>query len=173
MARGSLEAKGSGVGFEGIGADIKPLLKQFEQLRKQVSDPDVQKRIHRAVGKIYKEEMLNNIVDAKETIRIRRGGKGGFDIKAGTLRRSVKAWQISKQHSTFWVGPRVGRKAPKDADGWFANIVEGDDQFIKGNNRNKGVFARSIANKRTEAFEKMRKKYKFQIDKVARNKGNK
>jgi len=51
--------------------------------------------------------------------------------------------------------------------------VEGDDQFIKGNNRNKGVFARSIANKRTEAFEKMRKKYKFQIDKVARNKGNK
>jgi len=65
MARGSLEAKGSGVGFEGIGADIKPLLKQFEQLRKQVSDPDVQKRIHRAVGKIYKEEMLNNIVDAK------------------------------------------------------------------------------------------------------------
>lgn len=173
MARGSLEAKGSGVGFEGIGADIKPLLKQFEQLRKQVSDQKVQKRIHRAVGKIYMDEMLNNIVDARQTIRIRRGGKGGFDIKAGTLRRSVKVWQISKQHSTFWVGPRVGRKAPKDADGWFANIVEGDDQFIKGNNRNKGVFARSIANKRTEAFEKMRKKYKFQIDKVARNKGNK
>ena len=173
MAQGSLEQKGGKVGFEGIGADIKPLLKQFEQLRKQVSDQNVQKRIHRAVGKIYKNEMLNNIVDAKQTIRIRRGGKGGFDIKPGTLRRSVKVWQIDKQHSTFWVGPRVGRRAPKDADAWFANIVEGDDQFIKGNNRNKGVFARSIANKRSEAFEKMRKKYKFQIDKVARNKGKK
>ena len=173
MAQGSLEQKGGKVGFEGIGADIKPLLKQFEQLRKQVSDPDVQKRIHRAVGKIYKDEMLNNIVDARETIRIRRGGKGGFDIKPGTLYRSVKVWQIDKQHSTFWVGPRVGRRAPKDADGWFANIVEGDDQYIKGNNRNKGVFGRSIANKRGEAFEQMRKKYKFQIDKVARNKGKK
>lgn len=173
MAQGSLEQKGGKVGFEGIGADIKPLLKQFEQLRKQVTDQNVQKRIHRAVGKIYKDEMLNNIVDAKETIRIRRGGKGGFDIKPGTLRRSVKVWQIDKQHSTFWVGPRVGRRAPKDADAWFANIVEGDDQFIKGNNRNKGVFGRSIANKRGEAFEKMRKKYKFQIDKVARNKGKK
>lgn len=173
MAQGSLEQKGGKVGFEGIGADIKPLLKQFEQLRKQVSDQNVQKRIHRAVGKIYKDEMLNNIVDAKQTIRIRRGGTGGFDIKPGTLRRSVKVWQIDKQHSTYWVGPRVGRRAPKDADGWFANIVEGDDQFIKGNNRNKGVFARSIANKRGEAFEKMRKKYKFQIDKVAQNKGKK
>ena len=173
MAQGSLEQKGGKVGFEGIGADIKPLLKQFEQLRKQVSDQKVQKRIHRAVGKIYKDEMKKNIVDARQTIRIRRGGKGGFDIKPGTLYRSVKVWQIDKQHSTFWVGPRVGRRAPKDADAWFANIVEGDDQFIKGNNRNKGVFGRSIANKRGEAFEKMRKKYKFQIDKVARNKGKK
>ena len=88
MAQGSLEQKGGKLGFEGIGADIKPLMKQFEQLRKQVSDQNVQKRIHRAVGKIYKDEMLNNIVDARETIRIRRGGKGGFDIKPGTLRRS-------------------------------------------------------------------------------------
>ena len=61
MAQGSLEQKGGKVGFEGIGADIKPLLKQFEQLRKQVSDPKIQKQIHRAVGKIYKDEMLNNI----------------------------------------------------------------------------------------------------------------
>ena len=173
MAQGSLEQKGGKLGFEGNGADIKPLMKQFEQLRKQVTDQNVQKRIHRAVGKIYKDEMLNNIVDARETIRIRRGGKGGFDIKPGTLRRSIKVWLIDKQKSTYWVGPRAGKRAPKDGDGWFANIVEGDDQYVKGNNRNKGVFARSIANKRSEAFEKMRKKYKFQIDKVARNKGKK
>jgi hypothetical protein len=173
MAQGSLEQKGGKVGFEGIGADIKPLLKQFEQLRKQVTDPKIQKRIHRAVGKIYKDEMLNNIVDAKETIRVRRTNQKPFDILPGTLRRSVKVWLIDKQKSTYWVGPRVGRKVSEDSDGWFANIVEGDDQYIKGNNRNKGVFGRSIANKRGEAFEKMRKKYKFQIDKVARNKGKK
>ena len=173
MAQGSLEQKGGKLGFEGIGADIKPLMKQFEQLRKQVSDQNVQKRIHRAVGKIYKDEMLNNIVDARETIRIRRGGKGGFDIKPGTLRRSIKVWLIDKQKSTYWVGPRAGKRAPKDGDGWFANIVEGDDQFIKGNNRNKGVFARSIANKRGEALTKMRKKYEFQISKAAKAKAQK
>jgi hypothetical protein len=173
MAQGSLEQKGGKVGFEGIGADIKPLMKQFEQLRKQVSDPKIQKQIHRSIGKIYKDEMINNIVDARETVRIRRGGKGGFDIEPGTLRRSIKVWLINKQKSTYWVGPRAGKRAPKNGDGWFANIVEGDDQYVKGNNRNKGVFARSIANKRGEALTKMRKKYEFQIRKAAKAKAKK
>jgi hypothetical protein len=173
MAQGSLEAKGGKVGFEGIGADIKPLMKQFEQLRKQVSDPKVQKRIHRAVGKIYKDEMIDNIVDAKETIRVRRTNQKPKDVKAGTLRRSIKVWLIDKQKSTYWVGPRVGRKVREDEDAWYANIVEGDDQFIKGNNRNKGVFARSIAAKRGEALTKMRKKYEFQIRKAAKAKAKK
>ena len=104
MAQGSLEQKGGKVGFEGIGADIKPLMKQFEQLRKQVSDPKIQKQIHRSIGKIYKDEMINNIVNARETVRIRRGGKGGFDIEPGTLRRSIKVWLINKQKSTYWYG---------------------------------------------------------------------
>lgn len=170
MARGTLQQKGAQTAFEGIGADIGPLLKQFEELRKQVSDPKVQARIHRAVGNIYKKEMLNNIVDAKKTVRIRRGGKpsGSLDIKPGTMRRSIKVWQINKRASTFWVGPRAGRKAGKDSDGWFSNIVEGDDQFIKGNNRNAGVFEKSITSKREEAFTAMRKKYDYQIRKAAR-----
>jgi hypothetical protein len=172
MAQGSLEAKGSGVGFEGIGADIKPLLKQFEQLRKQVSDPKVQARIHRAVGKLYKDEMIDNIQDAREVIRIRRGKGKALDIKTGTLRRSIKVWQIDKRFSTFWVGPRVGRRAPKDADGWFANIVEGGDQKF-GGNKQKGLFARSIANTRGAALTAMKKKYDFQIRKAAREKAKK
>ena len=44
MAQGSLEQKGGKVGFEGIGADIKPLMKQFEQLRKQVTIPKYKSR---------------------------------------------------------------------------------------------------------------------------------
>jgi len=171
MARGSLEQKGGSVGFEGIGADIQPLLKQLEELRKQVKDPAIQTRIHRSVGNIYKKEMLNNIKDAKQTIRIRRGGnepKERDDIQPGTLRRSIRVWQIDKRFSTFWVGPKVGARQHYTRDGWFANIVEGDDQYIKGNNRNVGVFERSIRNKRQEAFTQMRKKYEFQIRKAAR-----
>ena len=172
MAQGSLEAKGSGVGFEGIGADIKPLLKQFEQLRKQVSDPEVQTRIHRSVGNLYKKEMIGNIQDASEVIRIRRGKGKPLDIKPGTMRRSIKVWQIDKRYSTFWVGPRVGRRAPKDSDGWFANIVEGGDQKF-GGNKQKGLFARSIANTRGAALTAMKKKYDFQIRKAAREKAKK
>ena len=171
MARGSLEMKGAGTGFEGIGVDIQPLLKQFEELRKQVNDPDIQTRIHRSVGNIYKKEMLNNIKDAKQTIRIRRGQdeiKDRDNIQPGTLRRSIRVWQIDKRFSTFWVGPKVGARQHHTRDGWFANIVEGDDQYIRGNNRNKGVFEQSIRNKRQEAFTKMRKKYEFQIRKAAR-----
>jgi hypothetical protein len=172
MAQGSLEQKGGKVGFEGIGADIKPLLKQFEQLRKQVSDPKVQTRIHRSIGNLYKKEMIGNIQDASEVIRIRRGKGKPLDIKPGTMRRSIKVWQIDKRFSTFWVGPRVGRRAPKDADGWFANIVEGGDQKF-GGNKQKGLFARSIANTRGAALTAMKKKYDFQIRKAAREKAKK
>ena len=172
MAQGSLEQKGGKVGFEGIGADIKPLMKQFEQLRKQVSDTNVQTRIHRSVGNLYKKEMVGNIKDAREVIRVRRGGKGGPDIKVGTLRRSIKVWKIDKRFSTFWIGPRVGRRAPKDSDAWLANIVEGGDQKF-GGNKQKGVFERSIANTRAAAFEAMKKKYNFQIRKAAREKAKK
>ena len=153
-----------------IHANTAPLDAQFKALRKQVKDIKVQKRIHRAVGREIKKEMLSNIFDARETIRIRRGKKAKLDIKAGTLRRSIKVWLIDNQHSTVWVGPRVGRRAPKDADAWFANIVEGDDQFIKGNNRNKGVFFKSISQAAPKAYQLMKKKYDFQIRKVARKK---
>jgi len=170
MARGSLEMKGGGTGFEGIGVDIGPLMKQFEELRKQVNDKNVQKRIHRSVGNIYKKEMVANIKDAREVIRIRRGQKEikkTDNIEIGTLRRSIRVWQIDKQYATFWVGPRVGKRMKHENDGWFANIVEGGDQKF-GGGRNEGVFERSIRNKQQEAFTQMRKKYEFQIRKAAR-----
>ena len=52
-----------------------------------------------------------------------------------------------------------------DSDAWFANIVEGDDQFVKGNNRNKGAFEKSIAATRQAALSSMRKSYAKAIDK--------
>tara|TARA_R100001510_G_C7632500_1_gene191137 strand:+ start:58 stop:573 length:516 start_codon:yes stop_codon:yes gene_type:complete len=169
MAKGSLEMKGAGTGFEGIGVDIKPLMKQLENLRKQINDDKVQRRIHREVGKLYKDEMKNNIKDAREVIRIRRGKQKPLDIPIGTLNRSVRVWLIDKQANTYWVGPRVGRRMPLDSDGWFANIVEGGDAKF-GEGRNKGVFERSIANKRTAAFNLMRERYKRAIRKAAKAK---
>lgn len=169
MAKGSLEMKGGGTGFEGIGVDVKPLMKQLEHMRKQIADKNVQRRIHRAVGKVYKDEMQTNIKDAREVIRIRRGKQKPLDIPIGTLNRSVRVWLIDKQANTYWVGPRVGRRMPLDSDGWFANIVEGGDGKF-GEGRNKGVFERSIRNKRTEALNLMRKRYKKAIDKAAKAK---
>jgi hypothetical protein len=169
MARGSLEQKGGGTGFEGIGVDIKPLMKQLEHMRKQIADKNVQRRIHREVGRLYKKEMQRNIKDAREVIRIRRGKQKGLDIPIGTLNRSVRVWLIDKQANTYWVGPRVGRRMPLDSDGWFANIVEGGDAKF-GQGRNKGVFELSIRNKRTEALNLMSKRYKKAIDRAAKAK---
>ena len=164
---GRLEYKGGATGFEGIGVDDRALMKQLEALRKQIKDVKVQERIHRRVGNKYKKQMLSNIVDARETIRVRRGKKPGasIDIRPGTLRRSIRVWKINKQFSTFWVGPRVGKRMAPDSDAWFANIVEGDDQFVKGNNRNKGAFEKSISATRQAALSSMRKSYAKAIDK--------
>ena len=169
MAKGSLEMKGAGTGFEGIGVDTKPLMKQLEEMRKQIADKNVQRRIHRQVGKLYKDEMKNNIKDAREVIRVRRGKQKPLDIPIGTLNRSVRVWLIDKQANTYWVGPRVGRRMALDSDGWFANIVEGGDQKF-GPGRNKSVFERSIRAKRGEAFKMMQTKYKKAIDKAAKAK---
>lgn len=169
MARGSLQQKGGGVGFEGLGVDVKPLMKQLEHMRKQINDPKVQRRIHRAVGNVYKKEMQNNIKNAREVIRIRRGKQKPLDIPIGTLNRSVRVWLIDKKHNTYWVGPRVGRRMPLDSDGWFANIVEGGDGKF-GAGRNEGVFERSIANKRTAALNLMADRYKRAINKARKAK---
>lgn len=114
MAQGSLEGKGGGIGFEGIGADIKPLLQQFEAMRKEINQKNVQRRIHRAAGKLFKDEMVRNIQDADDVVRIRRGKAKPLDIPIGTLNRSVRVWLIDKQQNAYWVGPRVGKKCHCD-----------------------------------------------------------
>jgi len=156
-------------------AHTTPLEKQFKEIAKHIKDSKTQRKIHRTAGNVIKKEMIGNIRDARETIRLRRGhtkrsatfGKPyKMDIPVGTLRRSVKVWLINNQQNAYWVGPRVGRRAPVNRDGWFANIVEGDDQFIKGSNRNKDVFFKSITAAAPKAFEKMRQQYRKEIAKT-------
>lgn len=153
-----------------IHAHTTPLEKQFEELRKQVKNTKVQRRIHRSAGNVIKKEMYGNISDAKEVVRIRRGEDSDpLDIPIGTLRRSIRVWLIDKQKTSYWVGPRVGRRMPVDRDGWFANIVEGGDQKF-GQGRNKGVFRKSIMNAAPKAYDKMRKGYERAIRKAAKAK---
>tara|TARA_R100001509_G_scaffold88513_1_gene50499 strand:- start:554 stop:1069 length:516 start_codon:yes stop_codon:yes gene_type:complete len=156
-------------------AHTAPLEKQFKEIAKHIKDNKTQRKIHRTAGNVIKKEMIGNIRDARETIRLRRGhtkrsatfGKPyKMDIPVGTLRRSVKVWLISNQQNAYWVGPRVGRRAPVNRDGWFANIVEGGDQFIKGSNRNKDVFFKSITAAAPKAFDKMRQQYRKEIAKT-------
>lgn len=154
-----------------IHAHTTPLEKQFEELRKQVKNAKVQRRIHRNAGNVIKKEMYGNITDAKEVIRVRRKKKGGpdLDIPVGTMRKSIRVWLIDKNANSYWVGPRVGRRMPVDRDGWFANIVEGGDQKF-GQGRNKGVFRKSIMNAAPKAYDKMRKGYERAITKAAKAK---
>jgi len=153
-----------------VHAHTTPLEKQFAELRKQVSDPKKQKSIHRSAGNVIKKEMTSRIQDAREVVRIRRGPDSDpLDIPIGTLRRSIRVWLIDKQQTSYWVGPRVGRRMPVDRDGWFANIVEGGDQKF-GQGRNKGVFYDSITTAAPRAYELMKRKYQNQINKAAKAK---
>ena len=156
-----------------IHAHTTPLEKQLAELRKQVKNPKVQRRIHRGAGNVIKKEMLGNISDAREVVRVRRGPNSDpLDIPIGTMRRSIRVWLIDKQQTSYWVGPRVGRRMPVDRDGWFANIVEGGDQKF-GQGRNKGVFRKSIINATPKAYKKVVDGYNRAIRKAAKAKAKK
>jgi len=165
MKPGGLQQRGSTLGFAGIGVDTGDLEKQLQHLRKQVQDIEQQKEIHEAAAKLFKSEMKNNIVSQKPKIlKVRRKDSTPWDVPKGTMKRSVAYWLINERKSTYWVGPRAGLKVGRYKDAWFANIVEGDDQYIKGNNRNVGVFERSIKNKKALALKLMTFKYNKAIE---------
>ena len=157
-------------------AHTAPLEKQLKEIAKHIKENKLQRRIHRVSGNVIKKEMVSNIRDAKEVIRVRRGhtprsktyGKPySYDVPVGTLRRSIKVWLISKNQNAYWVGPKVGRKAPPRLDGWFASIVEGGDQQFGNSNRNKDVFYKSIIAAAPKALERMKKQYAKEIERKA------
>jgi hypothetical protein len=157
-------------------AHTTPLEKQLKEIAKHIKEDKLQRRIHRVSGNVIKKEMVSNIRDAKETIRVRRGHTKrsktfgtpySYDVPVGTLRRSIKVWLINKYTNTYWVGPKVGRKQPPRTDGWFANIVEGGDQQFGNSNRNTDVFYNSIVAAAPKALERMKKQYLKEIKRKA------
>jgi len=168
---GSLQVRGGTEGFFGIGVDTEALEKQLMHLRKQVKNMNEQRRIHEAAAEIFKKEMKANITSQKpKTLRVRRSPQKPYDVPKGTMKRSVAYWLINENKSTYWVGPRVGLKVGRYKDAWFANIVEGDDQYIEGNNRNVDVFRNSIKAKKSLALRLMAYKYKKLIERSAQAK---
>lgn len=101
------------------------------------------------VGNVYNDYLRSNIKDFKRDILVQFKNRDNILVKRGTLRRSLGIWQPDKMRITSLAGPRTNnigkRKTTRNADGWFAHIVEGGDSFGKKKRTvNTGVFNRGM-----------------------------
>ena len=115
----------------------------------QWSERDSEKlqNIGHRVGDIYANNLSVNIKDYSKPIIFR-----GKKIQPGTLRRSAGTWLPDKNRNTVMSGPRTNnigrRKTKRNADGFYAHIVEKGDfgpRFGgKHRTQNTGVFTRGM-----------------------------
>ena len=168
-------------GFVGIGTNVQSVMKSMRKFVLGLEDDKAVQKIHRGAGNIVRKEMRNNIKDADQVIKVRRSGKRPMtrnsktgppiDIPPGTLKRSVHVWRIPRTND-FWVGPRAGfmqgKVIPVHKDGWFANIVEGDDQMFGDGTPNAYVFERSARLAAPVAERYLNENWKKMIDAAAR-----
>lgn len=104
--------------------------------------------INERVANVYVKSASANVKDFDRDILVQRKDSSDILVKRGQLRRSIGIWQPEKRNARVMAGPRTNtlgrRKTRKDADGWFAHIVEGGDSFgIKKTTPNTDVFDRS------------------------------
>lgn len=104
--------------------------------------------INERVADVYVKSAKSNVKDFDRDILVQRRGSSEILVKRGQLRRSLGIWQPERRSARVMAGPRTNtlgrRKTRKNADGWFAHIVEGGDSFgIKKTTPNTGVFDRS------------------------------
>lgn len=166
QTRGSLQ----GERFVGIGAgDMDRITAQLVALAKQLGPKnEAILQANAVAARYFARGMRRAVKDSHpKYVRVRSANRKPLNVKRGTLRRSVMAWRVDERYNTFWAGPRVGRKVPPTRDGWFANIVEGDDQFIEGTNRNKDVFTDTIRQLQPTTQRWLVKKYQREVERVA------
>jgi hypothetical protein len=122
--------------------------------------------INKRVGKVYLNYLNANIKDFDRDIRVQFKDREDIIVKRGQLRRSLGLYQPLRGRGGLGVtrilaGPLTNnfgnkgargtmlhgkRGVTKNADGWFAHIVEGGDSFgIKKRTANTGVFMRGKA----------------------------
>lgn len=104
--------------------------------------------INERVASVYTASAQSNVKDFARDILVQRKNGSDILVERGQLRRSIGIWQPDKSRTKVIGGPRTNtigrRKTRKNADGWFAHIVEGGDSFgIKKTTVNTGVFDRS------------------------------
>jgi len=100
------------------------------------------------VGAVYANYLKANVKEYHKPIIFR-----GRKISPGTLRRSAGTWLPDKNRNNVMGGPRTNaigrRKTKKNADGFFAHIVEKGDfgpRFGgKHRTQNTGVFRRGLS----------------------------
>ena len=106
------------------------------------------------VGNIYATYLKANIKDYHKPIKFR----GGV-IRPGQLKRSAGTWLPEKGRNNVMGGPRTNsigrRKTRKNADGFYAHIVEEGDfgpRFGgKHRTQNTGVFKRGLKSTRSRS----------------------
>lgn len=140
---------------------INEVLKKLEKLAKwSEKDHNALVDINTRVADVYAGSLRANIKDFGKDIKVYKknqgpgrnpgnaSGKVRIIVKSGQLRRSIDTWLPNRNKTRVLAGPKTNtmgrRKTRKNADGWFAHIVEGGDSFgIKKNTPNTGVFKRS------------------------------
>ena len=127
---------------------VNQLFAKIDKIAKW-SERDSQKlqAIGHRVGDVYANYLKANVKDYSKPIIFR-----GRKITPGTLRRSAGTWLPDKNRNNVMGGPRTNaigrRKTRRNADGFFAHIVEKGDfgpRFGgKHRTQNTGVFSRGL-----------------------------
>ena len=165
------------------------LLKQIDRIAlwgRTEKQKEVRK-IHVEVANIGKKSVRKAITNHKGTIKVRRSGKLGgkrgpsYDIEKGTLKRSIRVFNVMYSKTSVMVGPRSGvidrtLRGPQDGalirnDGYFAHFVnEGDlPQHMGGrgayNGPNRGFFERGMRPAIPQMTAKLIELYRLHFDK--------
>tara|TARA_R100000654_G_C2631911_1_gene120269 strand:+ start:50 stop:658 length:609 start_codon:yes stop_codon:yes gene_type:complete len=170
-------------------------LEGFDELMKQIdkvamwgssADRKAILKIHKAVAAIGKNSVRRQITShAGGTIKVRRTGKFGgkrgpsYDIQKGTLKRSIRVFNVMGDKTSVMVGPRSGmidKTVPKPSgvirnDGYFAHFVEEGDlpQHMGGRGAytgpNRGFFARGMRPALPRMTAELVRRYRERFDK--------
>jgi len=129
------------------------LFRNIDKLaRWSIKDSKALQDVGHRVGAVYANYIKANVKDFATDIKGSNKGEE-FIVKKGQLRRSGGTWQPNKKSNVIMSGPRtkaIGKrgKTKKNADGWYAHIVEKGDfgpRFGgKHRTQNTGVFSRGM-----------------------------
>ena len=128
---------------------IDKLVKWSQKDSKKLQD------IGHRVGAVYGNYIKANVKDGSFEKSMFRGK----NKKRGNLRRSGGTWLPDRDKNTVMGGPRTNaigrRKTRKNADGWYAHIVEkgdfGERFGGKHKTQNSGVFSRGMKSVRNRS----------------------